>query len=475
MARKGVLQQLLQELQAVQGGAPVKRHGDPLTLSGNPQFYSNFGNIFELCGDGDITTLFYEGNEPLLDWLGTRPAEAIVETRDFIGYSAPAGYTTGEYARGLPTSLCTAGAGYEWTHCDFTLNGFGHVLRSAPVRKVGGNQIPLCVRQPRFSIDGRQINNQDDWDMAHLLNAAMRDLSAGILVGNRTTDAVWDADGIGQLIKTGYTNSDGTACPLMDSTIIDWAGLSVCGNDVPAAEEATPSVGGEEFAFTNPKFYNLYYVLRAVYHRNRERLRLAGMPRLAYGDVVIVAPASLHMCLVECAVCWIECAGDYTRLDSEAANARRADFLRGDGTYMEIEFDGFRVPIIPFNPLGTGVADAAVSGGLNNADGTADMFMLFRGAGNRRFMYMQYNDLRDAERSELNGNAYRAEGNGMFLFTKSTDLYCQQMHVRTEWRLFLSAPWAQTKIENVNCESLFGDLFPISTWAAVAPTNLRTS
>ena len=471
MAKKSLLEQLVAE---IQGGRQVKRHGD-MTLTTNPQFYSDFGNIFDLCAPGDIAPLFYEGNEPLLDWMGVRPAENIVEKRDFIAYSAPRGYTTGDYARGLPTSLCTPGSGYEWVHCDFTLDGFGHVLHSAPVRKVGGNEIPLCIRQPRYNINGQRIGNQDDWDMYHLLNTTMRDLAAGVLVGNRTSAPIWDANGLNQLVVTGYENSDGTTCPLMDSTVIDWNTLNVCGNELPTGEDPVPSVNGVDFAFTDPKFYNLYYVLRAVFHRNNERLRLAGLPRPRYGDIVIAAPYGMHQCLVDCAVCWIECAGDYTRMTSEAAAARRQDFMSGRGGFMEIDFDGFRVPIVPFNPLGTGDATDPVTGGMNNADGSSNMFMLYRGAGNRRVLYVEYNDLSDGATGMMDSDSYMAQGNGQFLFTKSHELYCQQMHIRTEWRLYSDAPWLQTKIENVNCESLFGDIFALPTWAATDPSNLYTS
>lgn len=445
---------------------PTQRASVSLSLTLSQSVWVQMGDIFPLCGEDEVTSLFYTGQEPFLEWLEIRRAEAVRLEQSFISYLAPSGYMVGTIQEGLPTDLCDVGPGYEWATCDFVLEGFGRVNTSGPVRENGGHSLPLCKTQPRYTVMGQQITSERDWDMSLMVNVLMQRLAIRVLKGNKSASAM-DAEGLERLIKTGYTNKDGTLCPLMDSRIIDWKGHRVCG-DASADWTENPEINGVEVDVTiDERWTNLYYFLRETYHENNERLRLAGKPQLAYGDMAIVGPAHAFQSLIDCAVCFVECANDYTRMDTAEAIRRREDFMRGNGEFKEIEFDGFRVPLIPFNPLAGGTTGQVPLGQLDNrADGTVDLYMLIRGVGSERFMTLEYNPLDDG--------TLLTTDNGQFQIWENQINTCYQMHMRTQWRLFLNAPWAQTKIENVKVSSIYAPTRNFPAFVASAPAWLRT-
>lgn len=457
----------------------VRRDADDLTLSGDTYYLYQY-DIFPMCTDDDITRLYVDtSNMFLLNWLGMRRAEAYRYERAFLSYVGVEGTTLGDPIDGLPTSLCETGDGYEWATCDFTLEGFGRLIASGPVRSNGGNEIPYCRRQPRWRIDGTLIEDQDEWDLAMLMGVTTTNLAKRVIVGNKTTP--FDADGLDRLIKTGYTNRDGLACPLMDSTIIDWGGGPMCGGTLgdPLADPVipsdfaadTPDVNGIVLdPANNAAFLNLYFVLREVYYRNLERIELAptlGAP--SEGDLAIFMPRHAIRCLVDCAVCWLECDGDFVRMDSDRAIQRRNQLMRGFEGRPMIEFDGFRVPILPLNPMTGGATGEAPSGLLDNADGTVNIYMLWRAVGGRTVMTLEYNSLADAK-----GWGYVWNENAQILTWQNVDNLCIQTHMATTWRMYLDAPWLQTRIENVACTSgvYNTDVYPFATFPASLPDNV---
>jgi len=456
-----------------------------LTSSGAP-YWMGQTDIFPLCGPGDITRLFYQGNNRLLEWVGVSRATAFRYERTYIGYTMPQGFTTGDITNGLPISLCQPNSGYEWTTCDYVVSGFGELMESGPTRVNGGNSLKYCERSPRYTVDGVQIDDEDDWDMSMLLEALMTHMGIRTLIGNKST--TYDHDGLYQIIKTGYTNSNGSLCPLMDSTVVDWGGGPMCGGTqgdadagpaIPSDFEAdTPVVsnsGGDPLILSeavNANFLNLYYVLRSIFYRHLERLDRTTLPRLTEGDMAIFMPRHAIQCLIDCAVCWLECGGNYVRMDSQTAIDRRRQFMNNGNPF--IDFDGFRVPLIAFNPMGqTGATDDPVIGALDNDDGTVDILFLVKSVGNRRVLRLEYNPLDDAD-----GAGYTSNENGQFLAKQEWDMYCKQNNLRTTWRWVSDAPWLQTRIENVLCANQVYnlDVAPRAAFLATNPvTNFYTN
>lgn len=408
--------------------------------------------LFSDCTDTDIARLFYLGNEPFMNWLGVRRAEACRIERTFLQYTGPSGASAGTPSTGLPNedAYCGPGDQTEFGVCDFVLEGFGELRRSTPVRINGGNSLPRCRTDPRFTIDGRQINDQNDWDMSLALNQLMDDLAIRVLVGNKNT--TFDHDGLARIVKTGYTNKDGKPCPLMDSTIINWNGSPAC--SVEGAAGVT--ING----VTIEDGENLYHVLRELWYHNLERARLARLGAPGDGDVALVLPQRAINCIIECAVCWIECSGDFTRMTSEAAADRRREFMQGIDGFAAIPFDGVMVPLIPYNPHNF----ATNRGHMENSDGTFNMMFLWRGVGDRRVLTLEYNPLDDGT---LDTNE-----NGRFQVWQTEDGICIQTTMRTEWRVYLDAPFLQSWINNIACDTLFGTVIPGRSNAVLANRTL---
>lgn len=403
-----------------------------------PMFYNCCPPLFDLCTDEDIGVLFYEDSEPFLNWLRVREASACRIEQVYLQYMAMSGASTGTLASALPTNICEPGNFAEWGTVDYVLEGFGTLTLSAPVRKNGGADLPYCERAPRYTIDGLLIESQDDWDMHLLVNVLMQQMAIRLLIGNAATS--FDHNGLQQIIKTGYTTQAGDDAPLLDSTVINWASQYMCSPEGAAGV----TVNGTAL----PAGQSLYKVLRDVFYRLRYRLRLAKLPMPQPGDIAIVMPEHAISCLIDCAVCWVECGGDFLRMDSEAAVAARQDLMAGGIGFGIIRFDGFEVPIIPFNPWDY----ANDRGYMDNADGSVDLYMLYRGPANRPVLTLEYNDLSDGTLDTTD--------EGQFQVWQEEDARCIQTSMATEWRIFLNAPWAQTVINNVACETTFGTFGP---------------
>lgn len=480
MAKKS---ETLRLAEAIESMGSTKRE---LTLTGQP-YWMGLTDIFPLCGPNDITRLFYQGKNRLIEWVGVRRATAHRYERTFISYDMPQGFTTGDITNGLPISLCEPGAGFEWGTCDQIISGFGRIVASGPVRADGGNDLRLCETSPRYTVGDELITDEDDWDMSNLLSSIMTYMSINTIVGNKAT--TFQHDGLERIIKTGYTNSNGSVCPLMDSTIINWGGGPMCGgtqgdadadpdpipSDFDASTPVVSNSGGAPLVLSeavNKNFLNLYYVLRSVFYRNIERLDHTDLPRLREGDVAIFMPRHAIQCLVDCAVCWLECGGDFVRMDSQTAIDRRREFMNDGNPY--ITFDGFRVPLVAFNPFGkTGDTGDVVTGIMDNADGTVDILMLYKSVGNRRVLTLEYNPLDDADNPDSVPNE-----NGQFLANQSYRLFCKQNTLTTTWRWVSDAPWLQVRIENVLCSNqVFNlDVAPRPTYLATNPvTNFYTN
>lgn len=442
--------------------ATITRDADPLTLANNQipshLYWYGLPPLFPECTGEDITTLFYHDSEPFLNWLGMKKATQRVVKRGFINWVLPVGATEGTVSSGLPVTLCDPGQGFSYDTCDYTLSDFGYIQRSGETWIVGGNQINYCETSPKWRVDGTEISDPLDWETSNLINVVMNDLAVRVLIGNKST--ALDADGLLSLIKTGYEDSNGNLCPLMDSFIIDWNENPACG-DPGETPPPVPTVNGVDYNGV----INIVKVLRDVIRRIRRRGTLAKLPPLQAGDMILALPDWAIECIVMCAVCWIECSGDWVRMDSNNAIARREEFMGGGLGYGHLNLDGFMLPLVPYNPINyNGDSGDNPAGYLDNGDGTFNMLLLTRAFGNRDVMYMEYNDLSDGRDV---GYRYATNENGQFLSWVNVDNRCWKFNMASEWRLRLEAPWAQVLFQNVSCATgvFNSDVMPFTEFA----------
>ncbi|MCB9150307.1 MAG: hypothetical protein H6641_16255 [Caldilineaceae bacterium] len=418
--------------------------------------------LFGECVDDEIVTLFQgmDAVEPALRWFGFRRAHKKSVKRAYLTYVAPSGASIGQATDGLPSTICGPGQKVEiGKPCYIEFCGFGEVRLMSHELKDGGNDIAWCDERDIYTVDlgdgPRLVQNDEEWWMAILSNQMMEMMATRLLVGDSTsryssTTIPNDSDGLLKLLTMSY---DCVGNP----TVLDWGGNPAC--DYTAANGMSGiSLNGE--AVTGRRYAtNLYTTMRQIFRENLRKFRmtrfLGGRGDLQYGDIGLLMPDWLAECLIECGICHVICRDDYTRRDSEIAAMKYEEWLNGGEGYGVLYFDGFPVPIIPYNPVdwsqvGADGNTSGLRGLLENADGTANILMLWRGVGGntgRRFLIPEYNDLSD-------GNKETA-ANGQVQLWLDECGRCYTLNLATEWRWYSDYPCVQTVITNVACDAKF--------------------
>jgi len=103
-----------------------------------------------------------------------------------------------------------------------------------------------------------------------------------------------------------------------------------------------------------------------------------------------------------------------------------------------------------WNSYDPAMPEKGITGQMENADGTFNLLMLWRGIGGnrgRRFLIPEYNDLSDGTKDTAS--------NGQFQMWMDEEGRCYTISMATEWRWYLDAPYLQTLVTNVQCEHLF--------------------
>lgn len=401
--------------------------------------------LFDLCSDVDVLSLSMTA-EPFIDWLGWQ-ASAVCEIRkNFITYTRAeptvAGGTT--MTAGYLANPCGDSHGAEWGTCDFLLEGFGRLRRHTPTRDITKVGLRLCELQPRYRLDGTQINDDMEFDMRIVVEAIMQDLYRLLITGNHTVgtdDGLFD--GLQQLINTGYVNTHGERCCSMDSLVIDWNGNNMC-------DALTAGHGATWNGAAIANGFNFVDVLLSVYRRIKRRLAHAPALNapLRVGDMVLVMPQSWAECLLDCFTCWSVCPGvAYNEANLNTFEARNfRDNLNG-GMFGggRIYLDHFEVPIMPYDW-------SMFSGGSRNADA----YLLTNNVGGQKLIQGQYNDMKLAasKRPEL----WDYTDGGRFLTWYNNDETCYERQVEFQPRLLAWAPWAQARFIDLNCSTPGGPL-----------------
>lgn len=390
----------------------------------SPTLYGTTG-LFSMCGDNDLISLTVE-DEPFLEWLGWKPNNEVRQFVKLITYVGPEGTAAGNPSSGV-AGACEDANTVEFGICEILLPDKGRLKRAGPVIDLTENNRRLCDEYPIFTKDGQQIRDEIMWGLTLAGIAIKQDLKRLLVTGN--SNNANEFAGLQQLVNTGYVNAiNGQRCSSMDSVVIDW--------------------GGNDIGATGPDGTHglIDYLIYAVRHIRRRAI-WASLGGIAVGDMVIVLPTFLRDKLLDIFTCWSVCPGSqYNEANLNTFEARTfRQTLNGGAFGMgQIFVDGTPVPIITYDWM-----DFSGSGNTF----TADIYVLTRRIGNVPVLWGQYIDMTDPAarfQEEAGYGHFKAVDGGRFLAYWKTDNECVQTTLLLRPNIYLSAPWAQARIQNVS-------------------------
>lgn len=414
----------------------MEKERQNLTLSNLATIYGCCG-LFDICADQDVLSLSMKGAEPFLDWVGWQASDVCVIRKEFIAWMRPE-QTGANCTEGFIPNPCEDPEGTEWGKCDFVLEDFGTIGRQGPVRDITKTDIRYCERQPRYRIDGTAVTDDLEYDLVVTGEVLLQDLRRYIITGNATTAGLFD--GLQRLIRTGYTNSTGGACQMMDANVINW--------------NSNPMAGGAGITWNGtaqPLGYNFIDYLLAVYRRIRERISWSptlAAQRMNVGDMVLMMPNMLIQCLLDHYTCWSVCDGSQfneVAIQSYEARTFRTQLLGGMFGYGRIWLDGFEIPLIGYDW-------ETITGPTRG-----DVYFLTGSVGNVKVLHGQYNDMTAAASGR---DEYFYTDGGRFLGKRDNDNLCELQKLWMEPRLLMWAPWAEARFQDVVCTQPGGHLSP---------------
>lgn len=418
---------------------PVER----LTIAATPAPIYGCTGIFDLCGDADLMSLSFQGQEPFLDWLGWQGTDVCIIKRNYIAWQRPA-YNGATMTPGYLADPCGDSSGVDWGTCDFVLTDFGRLRRHTPARDVTKSGLRMCEASPRYRLDGAPINDDDEYDMRIVTEVQMGDLKRMIVDGNAVTPGQFS--GLEVLVDDTYHSSNGVRCHSLDANVIDWNA-----NDMAGGAGITWNGAPQP---TDAGFINFLY---AAIRLNIQRIKWSGSlasQNLEVGDIAFVAPSRLIQCVLDAYTCFRVCEGglyNETNLNSYEARIFR-DKLNG-GLYGagSIFVDGIEVPMIAYD------------WGLLKSDTLNDAYLLTRKVGGVRTLSGQYNDMRVPLQAGKFRGYYDSTDGGRTLTWVDFDGTCDQRFVEIQPRILMPAPYLQTRFMDVRCQSLGPNLGPDAT------------
>lgn len=379
--------------------------------------------LFDLEAEDALMSLSFQA-DPFLDWLGWTATNQCYIRKYFLNFVRPK-YANGSPSTGALANPCADPNTFEWDTCDFTLEDFARLRRGSPVRDLTKLDIQYTWNQPRYRLDGTVVNNDREFDIRMAMEVMLQDLRAMVIGGNSATPG--EFDGLGQLIKYGYANSNGTVCKMMDSIVVDWNGNSMAGGSGVTWNGVAVDSG---FSFID--------VVLDIYRKIRKRIRMApaiNSQQLVPGDMVLVIPEDFANSILNQFTCWTVCNNDITQLQSYEARAFRDKLNGGKFGMGTITLDGFEVPLMPF--------DYGTINSVNNFDA----YFLTGQSGNVKLLHGQYNDMGGAPK--IAPDRYSIDG-GRFLTWDEYVHTCSQNFIEMQPRLLDWAPWAQARISDIS-------------------------
>lgn len=445
VASTPTMQQRIQR-EAASAVSAAQSHIDRLTVATTPQSIYGCTGLFDICSDADLMSLSMAGADQFLDWIGWEGTDVCEIIKSFVSWVRPA-YSTGSPTVGYVSDPCGDSNGVEWGKCDFRLTDFGRLRRHTPVRDITKAGLRLCEAQPRYRLDGTLITDDLEYDMRIVTEGLLQDLRRYIVTGSKLTGGLFD--GLERLVNTGYQDTLGHECSMMDSIVVDW--------------NANDFDGGNGITWNGAAVANTYGfidVLMAVFRRIRTRLSWA--PSLAAplreGDMALVTTSNNIQCILNAFTCWSVCPGvQYSEANLNTFDARNfRDTLNGGmfgaGT---ITIDGFRIPLIAY--------DWALQKGPTRADA----YLLTRQVGGVRLINGQYNNLTIA--AQKRPGWYDATDGGRLLTWVNSEQTCDQREVEMQPRLLMWAPWAQARFVDIKCNQPGGVISPDPTETSFFP------
>lgn len=408
------------------------------TLSDLATVYGCCG-LFDMCADADLISLTMQGSDLFLDWLGWQGTDICVIKKEFITWIRP-DQSGGACTDGYLSDPCAEPHGVEFGTCDFTLEDFARLRRRGPVRDVTMNDVRYCERQPRYRLDGSMITDSREFDAIVTAEVILQDLRRMVITGNATTAGQFS--GLENLVVTGYTNSAGRRCTSMDSFVVDW-------NQNGMAGGAGITVNGAAIAAT----WNFIDVLQAVFRRIRQRIMLSPTlaSRIGGGlDIALVLPTFLIDCLLDHYTCWSVCDGSqYNEVALQSYEARmfRKSLLGGKFGFGQISLDNTTIPLLAYDWE------------LIKGPSCGDIYLLVGAVGNIKLINGQYLNMSTVP-GAYPGSTYRVSDGGRFLHWTVQDETCVTEREEMRPRLLMWAPWAQSRFQDVCCDTVLDPLSP---------------
>lgn len=432
-------------LSAMQGAQGVRRNNGGLVIPGgmglkenwtttyaqlsNPTIYGR-NSIFDPCFAGDIFGLQVE-TVGILNWLGWRRNQIWKKTIQII-----------PWWRGEDADECTTGAGspceeplgWEWGECQFEMCHTSWYHRQSD--PLGPHNIQMrCETDRMMRLNGVPITDEFEWQLNGIMNALKQDIQHDAVHGSHQN--AFEMNGLEAIVRTGYADNNGNLCPYADSWLIDWAF-----DDLDGAVNGW----GNFFNFLHELVYQVEY-------------RSSPLGTIAEDDMVLFTTRFMADCILDAFACYSVCGVTATTDISD--QALRPQVL----TYRKTLnggplWDGKTA--VGYISLKSGrrlalMVDDSITITRPNANYCADIYLLVRRIGNRDVMYGEYLDLTDYAnlmRKFNEATGIRVEQAGRFAFKGVEDVWCGKAYVGMSPEIYLSAPWAQARIQDVCCSRL---------------------
>lgn len=401
--------------------------------------------LFDMCSDQDLISLSLEGASKFLDWLGWTFTDVCVVKKNFIAWTRPE-YYNGSATAGYLANACDDPNSVDYGTCDFTLTDFGRLRRAGPTRDITYNDVRYCEAQPRYRLDGTQIMDIREYDLRLTAEVQLQDLKSMVMDGNASSAGQFD--GLKRLVKTGYTNSNGESCALMDSVIIDWKSHAI--GDATAG----PTWNGVAMSAG----FDLIDVLTEIVRNIRTRISWSpslASQNMSVGDMILVMPTFLIRCLLDAYTCWSVCPGaqyNEANLNTFEARTFRRSLDGGMFGSGRIYIDGVEIPLLAYD-WGT-IVNGAVG----------DIWLLTGSIGGVKVIQGQLLDMRGPAAADPNALFSYTDG-GRFLVWSNGANTCLNVVSEMRPRILAWAPWAQARIQNVKCATAGAIMSPDPTSA----------
>lgn len=388
-------------------------------------------SIFDPCAAGDIFGL-QVATHGLMQWLGYRPNKYYMRRVSFITWWGPQGMTDGTQTTGA-ADPCADPAGWEYGNCGYNLLHTSWYSRAGDALNPHTIIQDRCETSPRYRLNGVLINDDVEWQMNGIMNVLQQSIRRDQIHGNHANTR--EMNGLEQLVATGYTDDNGHPCPRVDSILVDWSG-----DDLDGAVNGL----GNFFDYLDEVVTEIEY-------------RASAMGAIPATEMVLVTSRFMATCLLDSYACYTTCgvtsSSDVTDQALRAQQrALRLDLNAGplyDGTtavgFIQLK-SGRRLPIL--------VEDAMDISKSNTGDFQTDIYLLTRRVGSVDVLYGEYLDLRVAEnrmRMHDPNVRMRADAAGRFMMKGKEDNFCHQLIMGTSPEVYLSAPWAQCRFQDVAC------------------------